>query len=278
MICLEIKGGQKVRHAWVVFTKVPAGEGVKTRLTTAEGGILEGTEATALYRACLKDLLLAVLQGLQNRPYNEDSQGELLICHKQENDRRALAEFLSEIPGGEGIACFPDQGQSFDQRMQSAAEEAFNRGFETCTIVGGDLPTFNPDFVQAAFQVLEQGRSCPQGVVVTAPCQEGGFSLVGFNARAEFNFDQVFYNNQGVTAMDMLVERARKKKTALGVLPMLPDLDLPVDLASLIPVVSALKWSKRDFPKTWAPENFIAVTEELGLGSEALPPDNAEVG
>lgn len=257
-------------HALVVFTKVPA-EGVKTRLTVEEGGILEKEEAVNLYRSCLKDVLLACEKGITQWNKERENKIDLLLCYRHEDDLAVLLSFLDEVNLEVDVSVFADKGQSFDQRMQSASDEAFKRGYDSCLISGGDLPTFSPDFVKESFSVLEKLNS-EKGALVTAACQEGGFSLVGFTQNTPFNFEGVFYNREGITAMDMLVDKVEEKTIPLGVLPLLMDIDLPVDLASLIPLVRALYLAHQSDQSVWFPRHFLFFLEEVGLSSMAYPP------
>jgi len=83
-------------HALVVFTKVPA-EGVKTRLTVEEGGILEKEEAVNLYRSCLKDVLLACEKGITQWNKERENKIDLLLCYRHEDDLAVLLSFLDEV-------------------------------------------------------------------------------------------------------------------------------------------------------------------------------------
>lgn len=259
-----------LKHALVVFTKVP-GEGAKTRLTVAEGGILEKEEAEDLYRSCLKDVFLACEQGIDRWNKTKENKIDLLICYRHENNLAALNSFLEEINLKENVSVFADQGESFDQRMQSASDEAFKRGYESCLIIGGDLPTFSPDFIEESFAALENLKN-EKGALVTAACQEGGFSIVGFTQNTPFDFEGVFYNREGITAMDMLVDKVEEKAIPIRVLPLLMDIDLPVDLASLIPLVRALYLAHQYDQNVWYPRHFLIFLEEVGLSSMAYPP------
>jgi hypothetical protein len=76
----------------------------------------------------------------------------------------------------------------------------------------------------------------------------------------------------GITALDMLVAQAEARNIPFAVVEMAPDVDIPVDMASMIPVVKALQLAARYDDSVMVPVNTIKILEELGLESSATPP------
>ncbi|HHW07432.1 MAG TPA: DUF2064 domain-containing protein [Clostridia bacterium] len=280
-----------MKKAILVFTKVPKVGDCKTRLTEARGGILTPEEATALYEACLLDVLDTCL-----------SVGvDVWVCHNRDGDRSHLNYLLAELKDLDHLAgVFPDQGGSFDDCMQYAADFILksgqqNRLADCLLICGGDLPSLQPSTLKDALMKLEalayskagqqaamkevtdrEGRLIGAAVVEGA-CQEGGFSLVGLTCTTDFDFYSVFYNIHGVTALDMLANKVWERDIPIAFVEQVPDLDLPVDLASLIPVLRVMELAAQYDPGVKVPRRVLRYLEDIGLQSTAVPPESKKL-
>lgn len=266
-----------MRKAILVFTKVPRTGDIKTRLTTEKGGILTPEEAKDFYEAFLLDVIDAC---------TASKSGDVWICHNQTGDREYLDTLLSGLrePGAiKGV--FADQGGSFDQCMQFAADFILKQGGEdrladALIFVGGDLPALQPAYIRDAFEKLEKLAASPEGInaarkiptattigaaIVEGSCQEGGFSVVGFTCTTPFDFNGVFYNQEGVTALDMLVQKASDQQIPFGIIQNVPDVDLPVDLASAIPELGALKLAARYDDSISPARRTLSILEKIGI-------------
>lgn len=270
-----------MRNSIVVFTKVPRSGETKTRLTSARGGILTNDEARALYEGCLLDVINVCIAS---------NSGEVRICFNKGGDLEYLQSLLDRVSDREQIKeLFSDRGGSFDDCMQYAADYILKEvGADSVMIVGGDIPTLQPAILRDAFTKLkklagsEAGRAVSRlrssanphlgAALVEGACQEGGFSIVGFTGTTPFEFNGVFYNQQGITALDMLVLKAAEKGIPLGVVEAVPDVDIPVDLASMIPVVKALRLAGRHDDAILVPVHTLGILEQIGLESTAPPP------
>ncbi|HWP97896.1 MAG TPA: DUF2064 domain-containing protein [Syntrophomonadaceae bacterium] len=272
-----------MKNAIVVFTKVPKAGDIKTRLTIDRGGMLTPEEAKDVYEACLLDVIDSCIFA---------NCGDIYICYNRGGDEDYLRKLLQRVSKPQEIKeLFPDQGGIFDQCIQYAADYVLRDGklerlADSLLIIGGDLPSLQPYIIQnAMIKMIElslsnRGRAAAQkedgdigAALVEASCQEGGFSIVGFTCTTPFDFNHVFYNNDGITALDMLVQKAIDKNIPLGVIEMVPDLDIPVDLASHIPVIRALRLAEEYDSNVISPKRTIKVLlEDLGLESIAAPP------
>lgn len=274
-----------MRNTVIVFTKVPRTGETKTRLTTERGGILTQEEARELYEGCLVDVLNVCIAA---------DCGDVRVCCNKDGDRDYLETILARVSNRSAIKeVYPDLGGNFDNCMQFAADYVLSGSHEeriadSMLIVGGDIPTLQPNIIRDAMQKLKRlaatdagiaaangraGANSPLGAaIVEGACQEGGFSLVAYTASTPFDFTGVFYNQDGITALDMLVAKATDRKIPLGVVEAIPDVDIPVDLASMIPVVKALKLASLHDESILAPVHTISVLEEIGLESNTQPP------
>lgn len=268
-----------MRKVILVFTKVPRSGDIKTRLTTEKGGILTPEEAKDFYEAILLDVIDACIAS---------KSGDVWICHNQNGDRAYLDNLLSRLTEPDAIkGVFSDQGGSFDQCMQFAAdfilkESSEDRLADAMLFVGGDIPALQPAYIQDAFKKLAKLAASPEGIkaarktstspaigaaIVEGSCQEGGFSVVGFTCTTPFDFYGVFYNQEGITALDMLVQKANDQQIPFAVIQNVPDVDLPVDLASAIPELGALKLAARYDDSVSPAKRTLSILEEMGIVS-----------
>lgn len=272
-----------MKHAIIVFTKVPEAGKVKTRLTEERGGIFTQEEAREFYEACLMDTLDVCIS---------IDEAHVWICYNQGGDRDQLNLMLTSLSRSNRIAgIFQDQGGRFDECMQYAADFLLKPGrkerlAESVLIVGGDTLGLQPDTLSEALEKLERlsqsdagqqavayatdQEQIGAGLVVSAD-QEGGFNIVGYTCNTPFDFRTIFYNQDGITALEGLAEKARQKQIPILPLDVAFDIDLPVDLGSIIPVLNVLEQAALYDPTLLVPERTIGFLREMGLQSIAEP-------
>ena len=272
-----------MRTALVVFTKVPKTGETKTRLTTEREGILTAEEARLLYEGCVLDVINCC---------TASGSGDVMVCYNQGGDRKVLEKLLEGLDEPQKIKeIFCDKGGSFDDCMQYAGDYVLKQGgpdrlADAIVIFGGDLPTMQPKIVKHSVEKLAELAASSAGMaaangrapgigaaMVEGACQEGGFSIIGYTCTTPFDFDKVFYNMDAITALDMVMEKAKAKNLPFACVEAVPDVDIPVDLAGMIPVVKSLKLSACFDSEVLAPANTLRVLEELGL--EATSPPHA---
>ncbi|GFN23488.1 TIGR04282 family arsenosugar biosynthesis glycosyltransferase [Thermanaeromonas sp. C210] len=277
-----------MRIGIVVFTKVPARGRTKTRLCISHGGILTEEEAEELYTSCLLDVCEACIAAA------EDPEVDLWVCHDREGDPEKILDLLKETSApGRFCGVFSDRGGTFDDRMQYAADRVLRgEGGVPCpdgvVIIGGDLPSLQAATLRLAAERLRTlsraegglrveaatleagGRNSPGAAMVVGPCQEGGFSLVGFTKETPFDFSGVFYNPTGRTALDMLVDKAAAASIPLAVLDTVPDVDVPSDLAGIIPVLRGLELAGHTDSGVTVPRRTLDLVRRWGFESVAL--------
>jgi uncharacterized protein len=271
-----------MRNAVVVFTKVPKAGETKTRLTTERGGILTQEEAKEFYIATLLDVIDCCI--LSNCC-------DVYICYDKGGDISSLKKHLATVANPDSIKeIFPDNGGSFDKGMQYAVDHILKNGTtarlaDAVLIVGGDIPSLQPATIQDAVKKLETlafftDRSPAQGgelsigaAMVVSADQECGFNILGYTYSTPFDFDGVFYNQSGVTALDMVTYKATEQNIPLAVLEIVPDVDVPVDLAGFISVVKAIQLAEKYDTNVVSPKRTIKILEIFGLEASAPVPE-----
>ena len=95
-----------------------------------------------------------------------------------------------------------------------------------------------------AFQWLDYYDSySEQGGFVQAPCQECGVSLVGYTAKTPMDSTGVYYNLNGVPALDGYVNKAAARGVPVANLMQVADVDDTRDLAHTISLLRAAAYS-----------------------------------
>lgn len=274
-----------MQNAVVVFTKVPKAGETKTRLTIDRGGIFTPEEAKEFYEACLLDVIDSCIASRCCDVY---------ICQNEGGDSEYLQKIISTLAEPNEIkAIFKDQGGTFDQGMRYAADYILRNGqldrlADSVFIVGGDSPCLQASNIREAVKKLEElaasekGLACAKTISDSAPRigagivesidQEGGFNLIGYTCATPFDFNGVFYNQDGITALDMIVVKAAEHQIPISLIEMIPDIDLPGDLASLIPVLNTLRIVEKFDSNYILPKRTDKILLDFGITTIAPVP------
>ncbi|MBP2637899.1 MAG: hypothetical protein H6Q72_3806 [Firmicutes bacterium] len=267
-----------MKNAIIIFAKVPKVGENKTRLTTERGGIFTTEEATQFYEASLLDVIASCIAA---------NCCDVYICINRNGDTNYLNAIIEAEFGKNAVKeIFADKGQSFDQGMQYAVDYLFKYGTDQrladgVFIVGGDTPTLQPSTLRNAIKRLEliaaseKAFQCAKQTKIINPTigagiiesvdQEGGFNLIGYTYTTPFSFKEVFYNVDGVTALDMIARKALASDIPINLIEMIPDIDLPTDLASLLPVLNTLQVVGKYDSDVKLPKRTMKFLEEMGL-------------
>jgi len=275
-----------LKTAVVVFTKVPRAGETKTRLTFDKGGIFTEEEAAAFYRACLLDVLDSCIAA---------DCADLYICINHNGDMKVMKELIQETSDPQVIReIFKDRGGSFEQGMQYAVDYILRGGAcerlaDGVIIVGGDNPAIQPATIREAVKKLEKLASSKEAMdsarkysesgikpeigaaMIESIDQEGGFNLIGYTYSTPFSFDGVFYNPDGITALDMIARKAAERRIPISIVEMIPDVDLPRDLASFIPVLNTLKLAEQFDEAIVLPKRTMRFLADMNLQTLATP-------
>jgi glycosyltransferase A (GT-A) superfamily protein (DUF2064 family) len=261
------------KHALVLFTKYPEPGLTKTRMIVENGGNLTAREAAALYQAMVLDTAAVALHALNTRLHDHIGEDEFRFCISTPPDHLPKVQemFASAFPT-ESIEYLVDSGRNFDEHFDSCFRQLFQRGYRTVVCIGGDLPGITPDLVYRAFQSLMRlDHDGERGAMALAPCQAGGVSLVGITRDTPIAFEGVFYNSQGVTALDALIYIAAQKDIPVALFEALADVDYGEDLGHMISVINAMAYASRYDKGLLVPERTLEFISQNGLAAISQP-------
>jgi glycosyltransferase A (GT-A) superfamily protein (DUF2064 family) len=241
------------KHAFLLFTKAPTPGVTKTRLTRTRGGIFSPEEAADFYRAMLLDVAEIGFRALAELNQAEQAGADggspdrydfVVSCSPETDHPRLEALFAENGPWPAPIRFICDRGKTFDEHFDDAFHQLFAQGYHAVVSIGGDLPTMPVGHIVQAFQWLDFYDSCSEkGGFVQAPCQECGVSLVGYTAATPMDSTGVFYNLNGVPALDAYIARAAECGVPVANLMPVADVDDTRDLAHTISLLRATAYS-----------------------------------
>ncbi len=238
------------KHALTLFTKVPAPGTTKTRLTKERGGILTPQEAADLYEATLLDVAEISARALQEcreqkavNGHEPDSFDFVVSCSPETAPDQLNRLFSRAGFGSSAVRYIVDRGSSFDEHFNDAFRQLFALGYHSVVVIGGDLPTIRPYHIKTAFDWLAYLESSGLGALVLSPCQDCGVSLVGMTAGTPIDFTGVFYNREGVSALEEIVSLCALAQIPLAMFDQISDIDTAGDLAHSITLLGCMAYA-----------------------------------
>jgi len=272
------------KYAFLLFTKAPAPGATKTRLTEARGGILTPEEAADFYRASLLDVAELGFQALAelNQAAASTANGDepdrydfVVSCSPQADQELLEAFFAENGPWPAPISFINDRGKTFDEHFDDAFRQLFEQGYHSVVSIGGDLPTMPVNHIVQAFQWLEYFDSFSErGGFVQAPCQECGVSLVGYTARTPMDSTGVFYNLNGIPALDAYIAKAAERGVPVASLTPVADVDDMRDMAHTISLLKGIAYSSQFQPGLFVAHRTLNWIQRMGIVISTPP--NAE--
>lgn len=263
------------KHAFLLFTKAPTPGATKTRLTEARGGILTPEEAADFYRSTLLDVVEIGFQALKelNQQANAEADGndpdryDFWVSCTSENDQAGLEALFEQAgPYPAPIFFIHDRGKTFDEHFDDAFRQLFQHGYHAVVSIGGDLPAMPVSHIVQAFQWLDYFDSFSEkGGFVQAPCQECGVSLVGYTAATPMDSDGVFYNPDGVPALDAYIAKAAERGVPVASLTPVADVDDMGDMAHMVSLLKAIAYSSRCQPGLFVAQHTLNWIKRMGL-------------
>ncbi len=191
------------KKALIIFTRVPVPGHTKTRLMP----YFNGNQCAGLHRAMLMDInneskALSIDRFIFYTP--EDSQGE-----------------LQKIFGGE-VFYEKQQGSDLGEKMENALEAVLEKGYESCVLIGTDVPEISNGELVAAFTKLNNAD------VVFGPTLDGGYYLVGMKSLQKSVFHNQSYGHNSV--LENTLAALEEDKLKVDFVKELSDIDTKEDI------------------------------------------------
>lgn len=272
------------KQALLVFSKPPIAGMVKTRLTEKHGGFLTEQQAADFFKLCLYDVCEASMHALLELQAASDEA----CAQDPSRDRMVYDFFISTTPADnlpimretfEKIGPWPmeihyltDSGATFDDHFDDAFKQIFDQGYESIVSVGGDIPTMPKSHITQGFQWLEYFQDHGTPGIVLAPCQECGTSLVGFSYNTPIDHQGVYYNLDGVAALDAYMVKIKEKDIPVVYFSPVADIDERTDLAHAISCMNAIEQAARWQSELFVPKRVMRWVNLMGI-TVSTPPN-----
>ncbi|MDQ8206494.1 TIGR04282 family arsenosugar biosynthesis glycosyltransferase [Coraliomargarita sp. SDUM461003] len=184
--------------AILIFLKAPHKGYVKTRLAHDVGP----ERALQVYRALVMRQCSAL-----------PTQAQLEVHYTPSDAGPEMQKWL-----GRTASYFPQKEGDLGTRLQGAIEQAFKRGAQTVTCIGGDCPQLETKHFEQANQLLAKGHD-----IVFGPSEDGGYYLAALKAPIPELFQDIPWST-GET-LQVSLQRARDLQLKVGLLEALYDID-----------------------------------------------------
>ncbi len=187
------------------FVKNPEKARVKTRLASAIGDKM----AVMLYKRFLLEMLSTL------------NRGTFLfyVCFHPEDSLKDLKNWL-----GEDYLYMPQIGENLGEKMKNAFIEAFSMNFKRVLLIGSDIPDLPLEFIEEAFQSLDEKDA------VIGPSVDGGYYLIGFKDKTFLPrvFEKIPWSTDRVFGETMMI--LEHQRLSVHTLQPLRDIDTVKDL------------------------------------------------
>lgn len=193
----------------LLFIKAPEKGRVKSRLAAAIG------EEAAL--EIYKGFVAAVVETMKAGRY------PFRVAVYPRDALESMRRWL-----GNDLDYLPQTGKDLGERMKNALARVFADGIERAVIIGSDVPDLPGEAIHEAFQSLESKDA------VIGPSPDGGYYLIGFNARTFLPeaFDGIPWSAETVFSDTMRV--LERSSWTVHQLPPWRDVDTLEDLNDLV--------------------------------------------
>jgi len=211
----------------ILFTKAPIPSLVKTRLVDKSSWNID--QVTELYEAFLMDVVETADR------YVMENNFDLVISYTPQRGLNKIKELIHRLKKPINVSHFElQEGDTFDERMNSAFSKAFDAGYQMCVTIGGDIPTLRYEHLKSAFELLREQKYSDEKVMVIGPGIDGGVYLIGLRKDTNFNFKGVFQKKGELDiSLSEITKKARLMSIKLLETDIHYDVDVPKDMKKL---------------------------------------------
>ena len=271
------------KQALLVFSKPPIPGMVKTRLTQKHGGFMTDEQAAEFFKLCLYDVCELSMHALIEMQRENDA----LVAADPSADKITYDFFVSTTPAEnlelmrqtfDAIGPWPmeihymtDAGPTFDDHFDDAIAQIFAQGYEHIVAISGDIPTLPKSHLKQAFQWLDYFHATGKPGFVMAPCQECGTSLIGQSSDTPIDNQGVYYNMDGVPALDGYMAKIEEKDIPVAYFSPVADIDEATDLAHAISCMKAIKKAAEMQQDLFVPNRVLLWCDMMGIQVSTPP-------
>ena len=160
--------GDEMREAIIIFTRVPIPGKTKTRLQS----FLTKEQCAEIHKNFLKDIKYTC----------EKLKRDIFIFYTPEDKNNVLKSIF-----GHKFKYKIQEGNDLGEKMYSAIEYVLGKKYNSCILIGSDIPFLKEDDLKKAFKILRKKD------IVLGPTVDKGYYLVGMKNPTKAVFENVQY-------------------------------------------------------------------------------------
>lgn len=162
-----------MREAIIIFTRVPIPGKTKTRLQS----ILTKKQCAQIHENFLKDIKYTC----------EKLKRDIFIFYTPDDKKDILNNIL-----GYKFKYESQKGKGLGERMYNAIEYVLEKGYDSCILIGSDIPYLKENDFKKAFKILKKKD------IVLGPTVDKGYYLVGMKKPIKTIFENIEYGHGNV--------------------------------------------------------------------------------
>ena len=191
------------KRALIIFTRVPVAGQTKTRLMP----YFTPKQCEKLHICFLRDIANMCVK----------VKADLFICYTPEDEDYVLHGIF-----GKEAEYFQQSGDDLGKRMYRAIEEVLEKGYESCVLIGTDVPEVQARDIDQAFDILRTKD------IVFGPTVDGGYYLVGMKRARKEAFEKQTYGHGSV--LENTVRSLEQSGLTVGLAKQHQDIDTREDI------------------------------------------------
>lgn len=179
------------RQALIIFTRVPVPGQTKTRLMP----YFTPKQCAEIHQYFLRDIAKTC----------EKISADVFVCHTPRDEDYVLFNIF-----GSETEYFLQDGDGLGERMYQAIFTVLEKGYESCVLIGTDVPQVEKEDIEEAFEILSRKD------IVFGPTEDGGYYLVGMKEPKREVFEKQTYGHGSVLANTIFGLKAGNLTVGLG--------------------------------------------------------------
>ena len=192
-----------MKEGLIIFTRVPIAGKTKTRLEK----FLTKEECAEIHKNFLKDIKITT----------ENINRDIFVFYTPEDKDNILYDIFEDK-----INYKIQEGKDLGEKMYRAIEYVLNKNYDSCILIGADIPYLKEEDLEIAFNILNNKD------VVLGPTEDKGYYLVGMKKANKNIFENIEYGYGNV--LDNTIAHVEKNNLTYGLTRKNRDIDEMEDI------------------------------------------------
>lgn len=162
-----------MRETIIIFTRVPIPGQTKTRLQN----FITKNQCAEIHKNFLKDI----------KQTCKNLKRDIFVFYTPEDENNILKNIL-----GYEFKYKIQEGKDLGEKMYNAIEYVLKKGYNSCILIGSDIPYLKENDLEKAFEILRKKD------IVLGPTADKGYYLVGMKKPVKTIFENIEYGHGNV--------------------------------------------------------------------------------